>query len=110
MGISLDMPKSPKDIDFTIILILLGLWNQEMPSFLKMTSSVEPRNTVPAQDYLEPSTSSDKLAIIHNTPQVPMSVEQLITEVPQIAENNPGDQVAQELPETVEELVEQHAP
>ena len=40
MGISLDMPKSPKDSNFTVHLTLLGLWNQELPSFLKITLSM----------------------------------------------------------------------
>ena len=31
------MPKNPKDTNFTVHLTLLGFWNQEMSSFLKMT-------------------------------------------------------------------------
>ena len=69
-----------------------------------------PRNTVLEQNYPKPSTSSDRLVIIPNTPQVQPSVEQPIAEIPQIAKNNPRDQIAQELPETIEQLVEQHTP
>ena len=53
-----------------------------------------PRNTVPEKDHLEPSISSDRFVITHNTPQVQPSVEQPIPEVPQIAKNNPGNQIA----------------
>ena len=69
-----------------------------------------PRNTIHKQNHLEPSTSSDRLVIIHNTPQAQPGVEQLITEVPYIAENDPRDQIVQELPETIEQPVEQHTP
>ena len=69
-----------------------------------------PRNIVPEQNHLEPSTSSDRLVSIHNTPQVQLGVEQLITEVPHVADNDPGDQITQELPKTVEQPVEQHTP
>ena len=68
------------------------------------------KNIVSEKDHPEPSTSSDRLVITHNTPQVQPGVEQLIIEVPQIAENDSGDQIAQELPETVKQPVEQHAP
>ncbi|KAL5743119.1 hypothetical protein ACOSP7_029851 [Xanthoceras sorbifolium] len=37
VGISLDMLKGLKVTDFIVHLITLGLWNQEMPSFLNMT-------------------------------------------------------------------------
>ena len=37
MGISLDMLKGLKVTDFIVHLTELGLWNQEMQSFLKMT-------------------------------------------------------------------------
>ena len=33
----------------------------------------------------QPSTSYDRLVIVYNTPQVPISVEQPIIEVPQVA-------------------------
>ena len=35
MGISLDMLKGLEVISFTVHIILLGLWNQEMPSFFE---------------------------------------------------------------------------
>ena len=40
VGILIDKPKGLKVIGFTIHIILLRLWNQEMPSFLKMTWSI----------------------------------------------------------------------
>ena len=45
-------------------------------------------------DHIEtqPSSSYDRLVIVHNTPQVPISVEQPIIEVPQVAENLSEDQ------------------
>ena len=39
------------------------------------------------------SASSERLVIIHSTPQVQTRVEQVIVEVPQATENNPVDQV-----------------
>ena len=54
----------------------------------------------------QPSTSSDRLVIIHNTPQVQTSVEQPIIEVPQVDDNNPVDQVVQEMLEIIEQSVE----
>ena len=107
------MSKSPKDTDFTVHLTLLGLWNREMPSFLKndiISGSDLSKNTVPEKDHLEPFISSDRLVITHNTPQVQPSIEQLIAKAPQIAKHDPRNQIAQELPETVEQPIEQHAP
>ena len=40
------------------------------------------KNTVLEKDLPKPSTLSDRLVIIHNTPQVQPGVEQLIAEVP----------------------------
>ena len=40
----------------------------------------------------QPSTSGDRLIIVHNTPQVPLDVGHLIIEIPQIANSNPIDQ------------------
>ena len=37
VDISLDMPKGLKDTNSTVYLTVLGLWNQEMLNFLKMT-------------------------------------------------------------------------
>ena len=58
----------------------------------------------------EPSTSYDRLVIVHNNPQVPISVEQPIIEVPQVAENLPEDQQVQELPHNLEQTVEPQTP
>ena len=80
------------------------------------------RNIVYDIDHTEsqPSTSSDKLFVMHNTPQVQMGVEQTIAEVqpiiedqpvievPQVVDNIPVDQVDQELPNTSEQQVEPH--
>ncbi|XP_068655794.1 uncharacterized protein [Aristolochia californica] len=67
-------------------------------------------NIVSEKDHSEsqPSTLSDKLLIVYNTPQVKTGVEQLIIEVPQDADDIPVDQVVQELPRTFEQLVEPH--
>ena len=58
----------------------------------------------------QPFTSSERLVIIHNTPQVQMGVEQPIVEFPQATKNNPVDQIVQEMPEIVEQLIEQQDP
>ena len=52
------------------------------------------RDLITIHDHIEtqPSMSYDRLVIVHNTPQVPISVEQPIIEVPQVAENLPEDQ------------------
>ena len=70
------------------------------------------RDLIPIHDHIEtqPSMSYDRLVIVHNTPQVPISVEQLIIEVPQVAENLPEDQQVQELPHNLEQTVEPQAP
>ena len=36
MDILLDMPKGLKDTNFNVHLTVIGLWNQEMQTFLKM--------------------------------------------------------------------------
>ena len=56
----------------------------------------------------QPSTSSDRLIVIHNAPQVQIGDRQPIIEVPQIAYDNPVDQVVQDLPKIVEQPVEEH--
>ncbi|WKA11122.1 hypothetical protein VitviT2T_028652 [Vitis vinifera] len=74
------------------------------------------RNIVSDIDHIEsqPSTSSDRLFIFHNTPQVQTGVErtidevQPVIEVPQVVDNIPIDQVDQELPNTSEQQVEPH--
>ena len=40
MSISLDMLKGPRSIDFIVHLTTLGLWNQEMQNFLRLTLSM----------------------------------------------------------------------
>ena len=49
------------------------------------------RDLIPIHDHIktQPSMSYDRLVIVHNTPQVPISVEQPIIEVSQVAENLP---------------------
>ena len=44
----------------------------------------------------QPSTSSDRLIIIHNAPQVKTGDRQPIIEVRQIVDDNPVDQVVQD--------------
>ena len=70
------------------------------------------RDLIPVHDHIETqsSTSYERLVIVHHTPQVPISVEQPIIEVPQIAENLPEDQQVQELPYNLEQTVEPQAP
>ena len=69
------------------------------------------RNLIHVHDHIEtqPSMSYDRLIIVHNTPQVPISVEQPIIEVPQVAENLLEDQQVQELPHNLEQTVEPQA-
>ena len=66
---------------------------------------------IPAHDHIEtqPSTSYDRLVIVHNTLQVPISVEQPIIEVPQVVKNLLEDQQVQELPHNLEQTVEPQA-
>ncbi|WKA02171.1 hypothetical protein VitviT2T_020389 [Vitis vinifera] len=74
------------------------------------------RNIVSDIDHTEsqPSTSSDRLFIVHNTPQVQSGVKRTITEVqpvvevPQVVDNIPVDQVDQEFPDTSGQQVEPH--
>ncbi|KAL4380068.1 hypothetical protein GQ457_02G020870 [Hibiscus cannabinus] len=65
------------------------------------------RNSIPVD---QPSTSSERLVIICNTPQAQTGVEQPINEVPQPAEKTPVDQVVHKNPEIIEQPVEQHDP
>jgi len=63
-----------------------------------ISGSDQTRNIVSKKDYSEfqPSTSSDRLVIVHSTPQVQTGVEQPIVEVPQAADDILVDQVVQE--------------
>ena len=65
------------------------------------------RNLIPTHEHIEtqPSMSYDRLVIVHNTPQVPISVEQPIIEVPQVVENLPEDNQIQELPHNLEQII-----
>ncbi|RVW83853.1 Retrovirus-related Pol polyprotein from transposon TNT 1-94 [Vitis vinifera] len=64
---------------------------------------------VSEKDHIDaqPSTSSDRLIVIQNAPQVQTGDRQPIIEAPQIANDNPVDQVVQDSPEIVEQPVEQ---
>ncbi|MCY6488075.1 hypothetical protein OYG14_11125, partial [Actinobacillus pleuropneumoniae] len=59
-----------------------------------ISGSDQTRKIVSEKDHSEsqPSTSSDKLVIIHSTPQVQTGVEQPIVEVPQTTDDIPVDQ------------------
>ncbi|KAL4302401.1 hypothetical protein GQ457_10G005890 [Hibiscus cannabinus] len=66
-----------------------------------------------SQNYIpvdQPSTSSERLVIIYNTPQAQTGVEQPINEVPQPAENTLVNQVVHGNIEIIEQPVEQHDP
>ena len=70
------------------------------------------QDIVSKKDHIDtqPFTSSDRLIVINNAPQVQIGDRQPIIEVPQIANDNPVDQVVQDSPEIVEQPVEQHHP
>ena len=78
-----------------------------------ISGSDHSQNIVSGKDHVDaqPSCSSDRLIVIHNTPQVPTGVRQTIIEVPQLADNNPVDQVVDgEQQDIVDHPVEQHVP
>ena len=98
MDILLDMPKSPKGYRFYCPSHITRFVESRNVKFLEndiISGNDLPGNIVPEQNNLEPSTSSDRLIIIHN-PQVQPGVEQPIVEVLYIAKNDPRDQIAQE--------------
>lgn len=70
------------------------------------------RDPVLEKDHSDarPSTSSTRLIVIHNAPPVQMAIEQPIIEAPQPADIDLVDPTVHHLPETDEQLVEQHAP
>ena len=70
------------------------------------------QDIVSEKDHIDaqPSTSSDRLIVIQNAPQVQTGDRQPIIEAPQIANDNPVDQVVQDSPEIVEQPVEQRDP
>jgi len=59
------------------------------------------------RDNAEPSTSSERLIVIHSTPQDQMSIRQSVIEVPQATDNNLVNKDVQEFPEIVEQMIEQ---
>ena len=75
-----------------------------------ISGSDQTRNIVSEKDHSEsqPSTSSDRLVIVHIAPRVQTDVEQPIVEVPQAADDIPVDQGVQEFPRTFEQQVELH--
>ena len=70
------------------------------------------RNIVFAHDHIEsqPSTSNDRLVIVHSTPQVQTSAEQPIIEILQVVDSILIDQTVQELQQAPEQLVEPQVP
>ena len=70
------------------------------------------QDIVSEKDHIDaqPSTSSDSLIVIQNAPQVQMGDRQPLIAAPQIANDNPVDQVVQDSPEIVEQPVEQRDP
>ncbi|RVW26923.1 Retrovirus-related Pol polyprotein from transposon TNT 1-94 [Vitis vinifera] len=95
---------------------IVELRNAKFIEYDLVSGSDQFRNIVSDIDHTksQPSTSSDRLFIVHNTPQVQMGEErtivevQPIIEVPQAVDNIPVNQVDQELPDTSEQQVEPH--
>ena len=101
---------------------IVELRNAKFLEYDLVSGSNQFRNIVSDIDHTEsqPSTLSDKLFVVHNTPQVQTGVEQTIAEVqpitedqpiievPQVVDNISIDQVDQELPDTSEQQVEPH--
>ena len=103
------MPKCLKGTNFTIYPTTLGLQNQEMQNFLRMTYSmgvINPRAQFLRKINLSPQVKGQ---LSFTTPSS-SNVEQPIVEFPQATKNNPVDQIVQEMPEIVEQLIEQHDP
>ncbi|KAL6345666.1 hypothetical protein AAG906_017402 [Vitis piasezkii] len=89
--------------------LLESLWIEALKMAVYILNRVPTKDIVYEKDHIDaqPSTSSDRLIVIHNAPQVQMGDRQPIIEVPQIANDNPVDQVVQDSPEIVEQPVEQ---
>ena len=90
------MPKGLKGIDSTVHLTALGLWSQEMLKFLEndlISGSEWFQDIVSKRDHIDvqPFTSSDRLIVIQNAPQVQTGDRKPIIEAPQIANDNPVD-------------------
>ncbi|KAL6346088.1 hypothetical protein AAG906_025368 [Vitis piasezkii] len=79
--------------------------NSKFLDYDLVSESNQFRNIVSDIDHTEsqPTTSSDRLLVVHNTPQV-----QTVIEVPQVVDNISINQVDQELPHTSEQQVEPH--
>ena len=58
----------------------------------------------------QPSTSSQILVIVHNTPKVQSDVEQPIIEDPQVVDDFLVDEVSLDIPKLNKQPVEQHDP
>ena len=95
---------------------IVELRNAKFIEYDLVSGSDQFRNIVSDIDHTksQPSTSSDRLFVVHNTPQVQTGVErtivevQPIIEVPQAVDNILVDQVDQELSDTSEQQVEPH--
>ncbi|RVW93700.1 hypothetical protein CK203_043409 [Vitis vinifera] len=87
-----------------------SLWTEALKTTVYILNLVPTKDIVSEKYHIDaqPFTSSDRLIVIHNTLQVQPSDRQPIIEVPQIDDDNPVDQVVQDSPEIVEQLVEQH--
>ena len=86
MGISLDMLKSLKRYKFYYPSHSTGIMESRNAKFLEydlVSSNDQFKNIVSDIDHTESqsSTSSDRLFIVHNIPQVQTSVERTIAEV-----------------------------
>lgn len=64
------------------------------------------QDTDPIRDL--PSTSSERLVVIHNAPQVQSGTRQQVNEEPHDAEDTQVEQPVQETPVVIEQEVEQH--
>ena len=75
-----------------------------------ISGSDQTKSIVSEKDHskYQPFISSERLVIVHSTPQVQTGVEQPIVEVPQAADDIPVDQIVQELPRIFEQRVELH--
>ena len=112
MGISLDMLKGSRGIDFIVHLNSTRIVESRNAKFLEndlISGSDQFQDIVYEKDHYEgqPSGSSDRLIVIH-TPPVQPSVRQPFPEVPHITDIDPIDQVSnEEIPEIVEQPIEQ---
>ncbi|KAG8377254.1 hypothetical protein BUALT_Bualt08G0009100 [Buddleja alternifolia] len=103
---------SDKALASTLIMRIVESRNAKFLENDLISGSDQSQNIISEKDHMDiqPPTSSDRLIVIYNTPQVQMDVEQPIAEVPQFADNDMVDPVVQELPEASEQPVNQHTP